>query len=81
MSETLRCHRKRQLIFALIANLKWLNGRAMRSLRWMSIAAVDDTHVLMDEDHEMVFEFSTDAPMNTVNVDVVDDVIVDGTDG
>ena len=57
----------------------------MRSLRWMSIAAVDDTHVLMDEDHMMVFESSTDALMNVINIiDVVDDVndvIVDGADG
>ena len=43
---------------------------------------MDDTHVLMDEDYVMVFESSTDALMNVVNiVDVVDDVIVDGADG
>ena len=50
----------------------------------MSIAAVDDTCVLMDEDHMpmMVLGFSTDALMNVVNnVDVVDDVEVDGADG
>ena len=54
----------------------------MRSLRWMSIATADDTHVLMDGDYVMVFEPSTDALMNVVNiVDVVNDVIVDGADG
>ena len=54
----------------------------MRSLRWMSIATADDTHVLMDVDYVMVFEPSTDALMNVVNiVDVVNDVIVDGADG
>ena len=53
----------------------------MRSLRWMSIAAVDDTHVLMDEDHMMVFGSPTDALMNVVNiVDIVDDVTGDGAD-
>ena len=54
----------------------------MRSLRWMSIATADDTRVLMDGDYVMVFEPSTDALMNVVNiVDVVDDGIVDGADG
>ena len=48
----------------------------------MSIATADDTHVLMDKDCVMVFESSTDALMNVVNIiDVVDDVIVDGADG
>ena len=48
----------------------------------MSIATADDTHVLMDGDHVMVFEPSADALMNVVNiVDVVNDVIVDGADG
>ena len=43
-------------------NLKWHKRRAMRSLRWMSIAAVVGTGVLMDEDHKMmVLGFSTDA--------------------
>ena len=54
----------------------------MRSLRWMSIATADDTHVLMDKDYMMIFESSTDALMNVVNiVDVVNDGIVDGADG
>ena len=57
----------------------------MKSLRWMSIAAVDDTHVLMDKVYMMVFESSTDALMNVISiVDVVDnvnDVIIDGADG
>ena len=71
-----------KLIFALIANLRWLNRRAMRSLRWMSIATADDSHVLMDGDYVMVFEPSTDALMNVVSiVDVVNDVIVDGANG
>ena len=48
----------------------------------MSIATVGGTHVLMDKGCVMVFESSTDALMNVVNiVDVVDDVIVDGADG
>ena len=50
----------------------------MRCLRWMSIAAVVDTCVLMDEDHKMMVpELSTDAMKGVVNN--VDDV--DGTDG
>ena len=56
----------------------------MRPLRWMSIAAVDSTCVLMDEDHTtmMVLGFSTDALMDVVNnVDVFNDVEVDGADG
>ena len=56
----------------------------MRPLRWMSIAAVDGTCVLMDEDHRtmMVLGFSTDALMDVVNnVDVFDDVEVDGAEG
>ena len=67
----------------LAANLKWLNRRAMRSLRWMSIAVVDDTCVLMDGDHKpmMVLRLSTDALMDVVNnVDVFDGVEVDGAD-
>ena len=49
----------------------------------MSIATLDDTCVLMYEDHKtmMVFGFSTDALMDVVNnVDVFDDVEVDGAD-
>ena len=56
----------------------------MRPLRWMSIAAVDGACALIDEDHKtmMVFGFSTDALMDVVNnVDVFDDVEVDGADG
>ena len=56
----------------------------MSSLRWMSIAAVYDTYVLMGEGYVMVFGFPTDALMDVVNiVDVVDDVNdvkVDGAD-
>ena len=66
------------------ANLRWHERRAMRPLRWMSIAAVDGTCVLMGEDHKtmMILGFSTDALMDVVNnVDVFDDVEVDGADG
>ena len=49
----------------------------MRSLRWMSIAVVVDTDVLMGKDHEvMVFESSTDAMK-----DVVSDAEIDDPDG
>ena len=47
------------------------------------MAAVEGIYVLMNKDHEMmVLRFSTDALMDVVNnVDVVNDVEVDGTDG
>ena len=49
----------------------------MRSLRWMSIALMVDTDVLMDEGHKvMVLGSSTDVVKNVLN-----DAEVDGTDG
>ena len=51
--------------------------RAMKSLRWMSIAVAVDTDVLMDEDYKlMVFVSSSDAIE-----DVINNAEVDGPDG